>query len=137
MKETKNATEAKKLGRTKRQAPKRAKPVAAADENGPEPSTGAHETDSESDQPELVTRCPPNSKAVANSSEEKIKPLTIAGQRRLVNRLLGAADQAAKLGKIKLTTGDVIRLMQVNNDLTATQPRKLTVEWVEDEDERE
>ena len=60
---------------------------------------------------------------------------TEAGQRRLVSKLLGKADELAESNKFKLSAADLIRLIQLQKEFTAKTPHKLTVQWVEDKSE--
>jgi hypothetical protein len=68
-------------------------------------------------------------------SEEstELKPLSEAGKRRLVNVLLAQAELAAKTGEFKVTTGDLIRLLQMQRELEPARRKQVTVRWVEDE----
>jgi hypothetical protein len=56
---------------------------------------------------------------------------TEAGQKRLVNKLLGKANTQT----FKLSAGDLIRLIQLQKELMENAPHKVTVQWVEDERE--
>jgi len=60
--------------------------------------------------------------------------MTEAAQRQLVNRLLGRANEMAGSKDFKLSAADLIRLIQFQKEMTA-KPRKVTVQWVEDEKE--
>ena len=60
--------------------------------------------------------------------------MTEADQRKLVNRLLGRANEMAGSKDFKLSAADLIRLIQFQKEMTA-KPRKVTVQWVEDEKE--
>ena len=65
-----------------------------------------------------------------------IKPLTEAGKKRLVNKLLGLADSQATQGAFKITPADLIRLMQLHRDMNpAKDHKKVTVQWIEDKAE--
>ncbi|MGD0578020.1 MAG: hypothetical protein ABSC08_03740 [Bryobacteraceae bacterium] len=61
--------------------------------------------------------------------------MTEAGQKKLVNKLLSKADQLAGTDGFKLSAADLIRLIQLQKELTAKPPQKVTVQWVEDEGE--
>ncbi len=56
---------------------------------------------------------------------------TEAGQRKLVDKLLGKANAQT----FKLSAGDLIRLIQLQKELMVNAPRNVTVQWVEDERE--
>jgi len=56
---------------------------------------------------------------------------TEAGQRKLVDKLLGKANAQT----FKLSAGDLIRLIQLQKELMVNAPRTVTVQWVEDERE--
>lgn len=64
-----------------------------------------------------------------------VKPLTEAGKKRLVNRLLGLADAQATRGSFKITPADLIRLMQLHREMNPQKDRKVTVQWIEDKPE--
>ena len=70
-----------------------------------------------------------------NNTERRAVMTTEAGQRRLVSKLLGKADQLAESNEFKLSAGDLIRLIQLQKDLTPKTPHKVTVQWVGDENE--
>ena len=70
-----------------------------------------------------------------HGARTKAGPITEAGQRRLVSKLLGKADELAQSNKFKLSAGDLIRLIQLQKEFTAKTPRQLTVQWVEDKSE--
>jgi hypothetical protein len=61
--------------------------------------------------------------------------MTEAGQKRLVCKLLGKADTLAANNEFKLSAADLIRLIQLQKEMTPKQPRKVTVQWVEDKSE--
>lgn len=61
--------------------------------------------------------------------------MTETGQKRLVCRLLGRADKLANKDGFKLSAGDLIRLIQLQKEMTPKSPQKVTVQWVEDERE--
>jgi hypothetical protein len=61
--------------------------------------------------------------------------MTETGQKRLVCRLLGRADKMANKDGFKLSAGDLIRLIQLQKEMTPRSPHKVTVQWVEDERE--
>src|ERR1035437_3000952 len=63
------------------------------------------------------------------------KPLTEAGKKRLVNRLLGLAETQATQGSFKITPADLIRLMQLHKEMNPQKDRKVTVQWIEDKPE--
>lgn len=69
----------------------------------------------------------------AGSSGNAVKPLTEAGKKRLVNKLLGLADSQATLGAFKITPADLIRLMQLHREMYPQKGHKVTVQWIEDE----
>jgi hypothetical protein len=71
----------------------------------------------------------------ANGSSEPVKPLTEAGKKRLVNKLLGLADSQATQGAFKITPADLIRLMQLHREMNPQKDRKVTVQWIEDKPE--
>ncbi len=66
---------------------------------------------------------------------DPIKPLTEAGKKRLVNKLLGLADSQATQGAFKITPADLIRLMQLHKEMNPQKNRKVTVQWIEDKPE--
>ncbi len=66
---------------------------------------------------------------------DPIKPLTEAGKKRLVNKLLGLADSQATQGAFKITPADLIRLMQLHKEMNPQKGRKVTVQWIEDKTE--
>lgn len=66
---------------------------------------------------------------------DAIKPLTEAGKKRLVNKLLGLADSQATQGAFKITPADLIRLMQLHREMNPQKDRKVTVQWIEDKPE--
>lgn len=59
--------------------------------------------------------------------------MTEAGQKKLVCKLLDQADKLADKDSFKLSAADLIRLIQLQKEMTAKQPHKVTVQWVEDE----
>ena len=61
--------------------------------------------------------------------------MTETGQKRLVCRLLGRAGKLADKDGFKLSAGDLIRLIQLQKEMTPKSPHKVTVQWVEDERE--
>jgi hypothetical protein len=48
---------------------------------------------------------------------------------------LGRADKLANKDGFKLSAGDLIRLIQLQKEMTPKSPHKVTVQWVEDERE--
>jgi hypothetical protein len=66
---------------------------------------------------------------------DPVKPLTEAGKKRLVNKLLGLAETQATQGGFKITPADLIRLMQLHKEMTPQRDRKVTVQWIEDKPE--
>jgi hypothetical protein len=64
-----------------------------------------------------------------------VKALTEAGKKRLVNKLLGLADSQATQGGFKITSADLIRLMQLHREMNPQKDRKVTVQWIEDSPE--
>jgi hypothetical protein len=71
----------------------------------------------------------------ATGGGDTVKPLTEAGKKRLVNKLLGLAETQATQGGFKITPADLIRLMQLHKEMTPQRDRKVTVQWVEDKPE--
>lgn len=71
----------------------------------------------------------------SEGSGTPVKPLTEAGKKRLVNRLLGLADAQATQGSFKITPADLIRLMQLHREMNPQKDRKVTVQWIEDKPE--
>jgi|GEM_PF-2356681 len=71
----------------------------------------------------------------AKEPGDTVKPLTEAGKKRLVNKLLGLADSQVSQGTFKLTPADLIRLMQLHREMNPQRDRKVTVQWVEDKSE--
>jgi hypothetical protein len=70
-----------------------------------------------------------------NGGVDPVKPLTEAGKKRLVNKLLGLAETQATQGGFKITPADLIRLMQLHKEMTPQRDRKVTVQWIEDKPE--
>jgi hypothetical protein len=66
---------------------------------------------------------------------DSVKPLTEAGKKRLVDKLLGLAETQATQGGFKITPADLIRLMQLHKEMTPQRDRKVTVQWIEDKPE--
>ena len=69
------------------------------------------------------------------STGDPVRPLTEAGKKRLVNKLLGLADSQATQGAFKITPADLIRLMQLHREMNPQKNRKVTVQWIEDKAE--
>ena len=70
-----------------------------------------------------------------DDTERSSELTTEARQRRLVSKLLGKANKLAESKEFKLSAGDLIRLIQLQKDLTPKTPHKVTVQWVGDESE--
>jgi hypothetical protein len=76
-----------------------------------------------------------NSERNCNECGNAVKPLTEAGKKRLVNRLLGLAESQAAQGTFKITPADLIRLMQLHREMNPLKDHKVTVQWIEDRPE--
>jgi hypothetical protein len=73
--------------------------------------------------------------AKSSNGGTPVKPLTEAGKKRLVNKLLGLAETQATQGGFKITPADLIRLLQLHKEMTPQRDRKVTVQWIEDKPE--
>jgi len=49
----------------------------------------------------------------------------------VVNRMIKGFEEKVKGGKVNLTVGDFIRLMQLRKDFPAEDPKEIRVTWVE------
>lgn len=82
-----------------------------------------------------ATDSDPKNQGNGNGRGTGVNLMTEAGQKKLVNKLLSKADALAEKEAFKLNAADLIRLIQLQKDLTAKPPHKVTVQWVEDEGE--
>ena len=49
----------------------------------------------------------------------------------VVNRMIQGFEEKLKAGKVNLTVGDFIRLVQLRKDFHAEEPKEIRVTWVE------
>ena len=49
----------------------------------------------------------------------------------VVNRMIKGFEEKVKGGKVNLTVGDFIRLLQLRKDLHEEDPKEIRVTWVE------
>jgi hypothetical protein len=63
--------------------------------------------------------------------------LTESGKRKLVTTLIAKIGTQVEEGKGKASLADLIRLLQLEKELTPPRPRKITVQWVPPKKEEE
>lgn len=49
----------------------------------------------------------------------------------LIDALISSADEKIAAGEIKLSAGDLIRLLQIKRELDVERPKELKVTWIE------
>jgi hypothetical protein len=63
--------------------------------------------------------------------------LTESGKRKLVTTLIAKIGTEVEAGKGKASLADLIRLLQLEKELTPPRPKKITVQWVPPKKEEE
>jgi hypothetical protein len=66
----------------------------------------------------------------AGEKHEKDEPQD-SSDAGVVDRMIEGFEEKVKAGKVNLTVGDFIRLMQLRKDSHAEEPKEVRVTWVE------